>query len=281
MNVLASDASTELVIVALQPGEMLLECIREALAEKYVRNGVVISGIGTLKNLRMHYILHTDFPAEDTIVNIERPLELVAVSGIIADGEAHLHVTVSCGQTEVWCGHLEPGSEVAYLAEIAILKCNDLAMVRQADEGRRVKLLGPKSRFERAPRDDTMDDAKKKTERVLAALSHQEPDRVPIGEFFWTNFIRRCRAELDVGDDFDPYAYWDLDLTVVNPNMDPHITGIREVERTAEHTVVKTGFEATIEVRDDCVMPRYLDFETKTYEQMAAFEEALIVLQHP
>jgi len=116
-----------------------------------------------------------------------------------------------------------------------------------------------------------MDDAKQKTRRVLAALNHQEPDRVPISEFFWTNFIRRCRAELDVGDDFDPYAYWDLDMTVVNPNMDPHITGIREVERTGEHTVVKTGFEATIEVRDDCVMPRYLDFETKSYRQMESF----------
>ena len=144
MNVLSSDAGTELVVVALQPGEMLLESIQQALAEKDVRNGVVISGIGTLKNLRMHYILHTDFPAEDTIVNIQRPLELVSVSGIIADGEPHLHVAVSCGQTEVWCGHLEPGSEVLYLAEIAILKCNALAMTRRLDAQRQVSLLGAK-----------------------------------------------------------------------------------------------------------------------------------------
>ena len=144
MNVLSCDAGTELVVVALAPGEMLLESIQEALTEKDVRNGVVISGIGTLKNLRMHYILHTNFPPDDKIVNIERPLELVSVSGIVADGEAHLHVAVSCGQDEVWCGHLEPGSEVAYLAEIAILKCNDLAMARRLDERRQVKLLGPK-----------------------------------------------------------------------------------------------------------------------------------------
>lgn len=110
--------------------------------------------------------------------------------------------------------------------------------------------------------------AKKKTERVLAALNHQETDCVPVGEFFWTNFIRRCKAEWDVGDDFDPYRYWDLDLVVVNPNMDPHITGIEVLEDTAERKLVRTGFGATIERRGTYPMPHFLAFETETYEQM-------------
>ncbi|MCP4643324.1 MAG: hypothetical protein GY851_22950, partial [bacterium] len=76
--------------------------------------------------------------------------------------------------------------------------------------------------------------AEEKTTRVLAALDHREPDRVPIGEFFWTNFLRRVKREMDVGDDFDPYAHWDLDYTVANPNMDPHITGIQVIEETDE-----------------------------------------------
>jgi len=144
MNVLSCSGQMEVVVVALEPGEMLLEAIQQAIAEHDVKSGVVISGIGTLKNLQMHYITHTDFPSTNEFVNIERPLELVAVSGVIADGEPHLHVAVSCGREEVYCGHLEPGSEVAYLAEIVILKCNDLAMARYLDEARRIKLLGPK-----------------------------------------------------------------------------------------------------------------------------------------
>jgi len=76
--------------------------------------------------------------------------------------------------------------------------------------------------------------ARKKIDRVLAALNHEEGDRVPIGEFFWTNFIRRCKSELAVGDDFDPYRYWDLDLIVINPNMDLHNTGIEVLEDTPE-----------------------------------------------
>jgi predicted DNA-binding protein with PD1-like motif len=142
MNIISSSAGSELVVLGLGPGEMLLESIQRAVAETDIRNGVVVSGIGTLKNLRMHYILHTDFPPADEIENIVGPLELVSVSGVIADGQPHLHVVVSCKQEQVWSGHLEDGSEVAYLAEIAILKCNDLRMARHADERRKIKLLG-------------------------------------------------------------------------------------------------------------------------------------------
>jgi len=117
-----------------------------------------------------------------------------------------------------------------------------------------------------------MSSGRLKTERVIAALEHREPDHVPVGEFFWTNFVHRAKDEVNAGDDFDPYRYWDLDVVVVTPNMDPHITGIQVLQDTAERKVVKTGFGATIERRATYPMPNFLDFDTKTYEQMEAFE---------
>jgi len=117
-----------------------------------------------------------------------------------------------------------------------------------------------------------MSQAQAKTERVLAALNHQEADRVPVGEFFWTNFLRRVKSEWNVAFDFNPYIHWDLDLIVVTPNMDPQIRGIQVVEESAEHKVVKTGFGATIELRGTYPMPRYLDFETASFEQAEALE---------
>ena len=98
-------------------------------------------GIGTLKTCRMHYIEHTGFPPQNRFVTLNKPLELLSVSGLIADGEPHLHITVSCGQEEVYGGHLEEGSQVLYLAEVAILVFNECRMVRQADEERKIKLL--------------------------------------------------------------------------------------------------------------------------------------------
>jgi len=117
-----------------------------------------------------------------------------------------------------------------------------------------------------------MSKAHAKTQRVIKALSHVEPDRVPIGEFFWTNFIRRCKNELDVGDDFDAYRYWDLDFIVINPNMDPHISGIQVLEESADRVLVKTGFGATIERQSTFPMPHFVAFETETFDQMESLD---------
>ncbi len=116
-----------------------------------------------------------------------------------------------------------------------------------------------------------MNQARAKTARVLAALNHRETDRVPIAELFWANFIRRCKDELPVGPDFDPYRHWDLDMVVIPPNMDPHVTGIEVLENNLYRTVVKTGFGATIEHRCDYPMPHFRDFDVLSYEDMEAF----------
>jgi hypothetical protein len=114
-----------------------------------------------------------------------------------------------------------------------------------------------------------MNSAAAKTDRVLAALEHREADRVPVGEFFWTNFLRRCKRELPgAGDHFDPYRRWDIDLIVVTPNMDPHITGIQVLEDSPQRKVVRTGFGATIERRSTYPMPNYVDFATKSLDEM-------------
>lgn len=143
MNVMSHDGATRVVVVGIEPGRMLLESIREAIDEQGISNGAVVSGIGTLRTCTMHYIEHTDFPPSDRFFTLEKPLELLSVSGIIADGEPHLHIVVSCGRDEVHAGHLEPQSEVAYLAEIAILVFDDLKLTRTPDEQRKIKLLGP------------------------------------------------------------------------------------------------------------------------------------------
>jgi predicted DNA-binding protein with PD1-like motif len=141
MEIMPYSGKTELVAIGFQPGELLLESIREAIQTQGIRNGAVVSGIGTLKTCQMHYVEHTGFPPRDHFFTLNKPLELLSVSGLIADGEPHLHIVVSCGEDEVYGGHLEPGSEVLYLAEIAILVFNDLPLERQLDTERKVKLL--------------------------------------------------------------------------------------------------------------------------------------------
>ena len=141
MHVIPYKGEVEFITIGLGPGELLLESIQKAIKQYDIQNGVIISGIGTFKTCRMHYITTTDIPPADAIYTLEKPLELNSISGIIANGEPHLHISVSSGENEAYGGHLELGSELAYLAEITILKCNDHKLVRKLDPETNVNLL--------------------------------------------------------------------------------------------------------------------------------------------
>ena len=144
MKAMRRPGAADVLVIGFEPGELLLESLQRAIDEQGVRNGAVVSGIGTLTTCTLHCITHTNFPSDNHFWTLEKPLELLSVSGVIAGGEPHLHVVVSCGEDEVYAGHLEPGAEVAYLAELVVLVFNDLPLTRRRDPERQVMLLGPK-----------------------------------------------------------------------------------------------------------------------------------------
>ena len=109
-----------------------------------------------------------------------------------------------------------------------------------------------------------------KIQRMRNALDHREGDRVPVGEFYWTGFLKQCRRKW--GDGFDPYRHFDLDYLVITPNMDPRIQPFEIVEQSGQDIVVKTGFGATIRRRGDVPMPHYETFSVKQPEAMADVE---------
>jgi len=114
-----------------------------------------------------------------------------------------------------------------------------------------------------------MGKAQEKIQRLRAALAHQEGDRVPVGESFWTGFILRCKEKW--GQDFDPYRFFDLDYIIISPNMDPHIQPFEIVSQSGEDIVIKTGFGATIRRSGALPMPSFEAFSVTRPEEMADF----------
>jgi hypothetical protein len=104
------------------------------------------------------------------------------------------------------------------------------------------------------------------------ALRHQEPDRVPVSDFFWGSFLRRWREELGLAPDADIYRYYDLDWYQLNPNLDPHIRPFEILSETPDEVVVRTGFEAVIRKKFADPMPAFLSFGTDTVDKMGAFQ---------
>lgn len=110
----------------------------------------------------------------------------------------------------------------------------------------------------------------RKLQRMRTALSHREPDRVPVSDFFWGGFIQRWREELGLPADANPYFYYDLDWICTVPNMDPWIRPFETLKESPQEVTVKTGFGAIMRKVFDFPMPEFVDFETDTLEKLEA-----------
>jgi uroporphyrinogen decarboxylase len=116
------------------------------------------------------------------------------------------------------------------------------------------------------------DNALRKLDRMAKALCHEEPDRVPISDFFWGGFIRRWRAELGLPDDADIYRHYDLDWIVTTPNMDPWIRPFQTLHETPDEVVIKTGFGAVINKRFEVPMPEMRAWDVDSFEKLERVE---------
>jgi uroporphyrinogen decarboxylase len=115
----------------------------------------------------------------------------------------------------------------------------------------------------------------RKLDRMNKALRHQEPDRVPISDFFWGSFKERWRHELGLSPDADPYYHYDLDWIVTVPNMDPWIRPFEMLKEDAEEVVVKTGFGALMHKHFQHPMPEMTAWEVDDFEKLeqAVFDD--------
>ena len=115
-------------------------------------------------------------------------------------------------------------------------------------------------------------DTFKKVERMNRALSHREPDRVPIGDFFWGSFTAGWRKELGLPPDANPYYHYDLDWIATVPNMDPWIRPFETIRENESEVVVKTGFGAILRKKFDAPMPEMAAWEIDAFEKLESAE---------
>ncbi len=135
---------SEMVLVRFDPGERLLEGLRELIRAEGIRTGLVVSGIGTLSDCRIHQSV-AGYPPNlmtrhQEYLELKGSYEIASIQGIIADGEPHLHITLSEGNHTV-AGHLEDGCLVMTLAEVAILRGGEAPVRRVVRGPEKIKKL--------------------------------------------------------------------------------------------------------------------------------------------
>mgnify|MGYP000203285798 CR=1 FL=1 len=121
-------------LLRLDPGDYVLESIKELVKKEGIKDAIVISAIGTLDQCILHMVTTTSYPPKEFFKRWKnKPLELASVMGIIANGEPHLHAVVSDHEV-AYAGHLEKGCRTLYLAEIAIVEIEGANLTRIRDE---------------------------------------------------------------------------------------------------------------------------------------------------
>jgi len=142
MTSFLAPGSGRILMIHLTKGEDLVTSIINACSEAGIETGVVLSGIGSLRRYHYHYIKDTEDIPTDVFEVIEGPLELVALQGLIFEGKPHLHGVVSQAGTQTYSGHFEEtGTEVQYLAEIAVMEIKDIKIGRRAGPNTTIKHL--------------------------------------------------------------------------------------------------------------------------------------------
>lgn len=131
-----------IVFATLETGDMLLECMRELIREANIRNGVLVTGIGSLSKARIHTVETIDHPVKELFLDIPGPLEVTNFNGIIANYEPHVHITMMNPEGKFYGGHLEDGCQILTLSEFSIMRILDLNLQRHIVPDRSIyKLL--------------------------------------------------------------------------------------------------------------------------------------------
>lgn len=130
------------IVIRIPPGEDVLAGVKQAVAERGVRTGAVVSGIGTLRDCHLHMVETTGFPVHEAHPEWhDVPLELASMNGLVLDGEPHLHAVVSSTEGAVG-GHVEPGCVVLYLCEILLLVFDADHVGRALDDNGVMQIVG-------------------------------------------------------------------------------------------------------------------------------------------
>jgi predicted DNA-binding protein with PD1-like motif len=124
------------IVVKLSNNDDVFEKYKEIIQKNNIRSGIILSGIGMLKDFELGYF----DPGGYKTRTFSEPHELVSMSGSIAYAQndntnllLHIHCSVANREHQVFGGHLNKAT-VNVVNEITILRLNELNLNRIKNE---------------------------------------------------------------------------------------------------------------------------------------------------
>lgn len=134
-DVYALDAHLErIVILRFKYGTDLLAGLRKEIQEHKIRNAVILSGFGSVRNYQVHQVGNRDIPPKDVFVkNPAAPADIIAMSGVVINGRVHPHITLA-NADHAFGGHLEADTTVFTFAVVTLGVLDDTVDLTKLDD---------------------------------------------------------------------------------------------------------------------------------------------------
>jgi hypothetical protein len=142
------------VVARFVVGEDLLASMTQLCRDEDIRNGIILTGFGSVSRAVASGADTDQFPPKKFYaIDRSEGIEVLAVSGVIADYHVHAHVAY-CTKSDSFGGHLEKGNIVFSLAEVAIAEVEGFKLRRMRDDVTGQRLLQVVDCYEGLPNED-------------------------------------------------------------------------------------------------------------------------------
>jgi hypothetical protein len=123
-----------IVILRFKYKADLLAGMQQMVKQQNIKNGVILSAIGSVRGYQIHEVTNRTLPSKDTFVkNPTAPADLIGMTGYIINGRIHPHVTLA-NPDRAFGGHLEPGTTVFTFAIVTIGVLEDGVDLSRVDD---------------------------------------------------------------------------------------------------------------------------------------------------
>lgn len=148
----AQGTLSQVIAVRMKPGTDFLEGLDEVCQRHNIRNGVILSCIGSLKEVQ--FCNPVELPEKKAgygygeALHLTGPIELTSATGVICHDDQgtrnlHIHVTLTDRHGNAHGGHLLEGAKVLLNVDAVIGEIGGVEMLRRYDPEMEVPRLSP------------------------------------------------------------------------------------------------------------------------------------------
>jgi uncharacterized protein len=112
----------------------LLAGMEKMVKEQHIKNAVILSAIGSVRNYQVHTVSNRTMPSKDMFTqDPTAPADIIGMNGYIMDGRIHAHMTLA-NPERAFGGHLEPGTNVFTFVAVTLGVLADGVDISRVDD---------------------------------------------------------------------------------------------------------------------------------------------------